>query len=329
MSESNESPVTKTVSASEVLDQAEGVINAPAEEKVEAATEGVEEVAEKAETEKKEEAPKQTEEDRRFAAKFAALSRKEKALKQKEKQLESRLAELEKKIAPKEEVKVEEKAPLEYRLKKDPFTTLSELGLDYETLTRIALNDGKMTPELQMQLMREEMKQEMDKTYGSELKKLREELTAKEQKVAKEQEEAQVESYKTQIADTIAANKEEFEILAAEGEDARDLVYDVILEHYARTSEANGAEGAEILDVKEAARMVEEHLLEEAKKQLALNKVKKLLGTSETPKNEPNKGKKVSPTLSNEQSQVQSAKKSMLSDDESKAEAAKLIRWVE
>jgi hypothetical protein len=72
-----------------------------------------------------------------------------------------------------------------------------------------------------------------------------------------------------------------------------------------------------------------ELLLEEAKKRIGLSKIKKLLGASqESPKKElPNK--KSSVTLSNTQSQVSQAADRFLSDDESKQQAAKLIKWIE
>ena len=72
-------------------------------------------------------------------------------------------------------------------------------------------------------------------------------------------------------------------------------------------------------------------LLEEAKKRIKLDKIKKLLEASApaqpTPKSKPSEQAKASVTLSNDTSQVQSTKKSFLSDDESTAEVAKLLVW--
>lgn len=328
---STETTVSSQVTAAEVLAQADGAqsVEVPKEELKATPEVDAPKIEETKEEPKAEQV--QSEEDRKFAAKFAAMSRREKALRQREKAVEARLAELEAK-AKTPEIKTEDKGPIEYRLKKDPFGTLKELGLDYETLTRMALNDGKMTPELQMQVMREELKRELDEKYGKELEGIKKSQQEKAEQEKKNREEAQLQTYKTNISDFVKTNKDTYELVAAEGDDATDLIYSTILEHYNTTLEANGEEGAEVLDVKEAADLVEGYLLEEAKKRINVSKIRKLMEPTKTEvsREEPKPvGKKVSPTLSNEQSQEQGPKKQFLSDDESKAEAAKLIRWVE
>lgn len=314
--------MSDSVEGSPVVEGIVEEVAAPAEEV--AAPEA--EVEAKPEVETKPEA--QTEEDRRFAAKFAALSRKEKALKQQEREIKARLAALEAQTKPKEEPKAPE-TPLEMRLRRDPFKTLEELGIGYETLTRRALNEGKMTPEEQVLLLREEMKQEFESKYGKEIEELKKSRQEELEAAKKEKEAQQVQAYKSQIADFVKTNAEKYELLASES-DASDLIYETILDQYTATLEANGEVTEEdILSVEEAAERIENALLDEAKKRINLSKIKKLLEPSQSSKEEPGKGKKVSPTLSNEQSQVQGAKKQFLSDEESKAEAAKLIRWVE
>ncbi len=96
-----------------------------------------------------------------------------------------------------------------------------------------------------------------------------------------------------------------------------DTVYQVIEQHHAETGE--------ILSHKAAADAVEEYLFEQAKKMLERVKIKKLYSAnSAAPKVAPEK----STTLSNTQAaQVPQAGQRYLSDDESKMEAAKLIRW--
>ena len=121
----------------------------------------------------------QTETDQ-FSKKFAALSRREKDIRTKEQEYEQKLADLQAKyeaVAPKqEEVNNEEQLPLEYRLKRNPLKTLEELGFGYEKLTELALNDGKLPPEMQMKLMREELESDYKKKFEA----LEEKLTAKE-----------------------------------------------------------------------------------------------------------------------------------------------------
>lgn len=263
------------------------------------------------------EVEKAAEEDKRFAAKFAALTRREKEIRQREKAVEQRLRQIEAQMK-QEPAKVEPVVePLERRIRKDPFNTLKELGVDYSTLTQIALNDGKLTPDLQMQLMREEI----ENGYKSEISEIKKAMAERVESEKKAKEQAAIDSFKAGIANSIVGNAEQYELLAAEGEYGVDLVYDVIDRHYQETED--------VMDVQEAANLVEEHLLEEAKKRIELKKIKKLLEPSQAKvPTEPSKvPKKTSATLSNEASQVQPNTGRFLSDEESKREAAKLIKF--
>jgi len=286
--------------------------NATANQELEAAPEGITQEIQS------EQSPTESEEDKRFAAKFAALSRKEKAIRERERQVERRLKEIEAQTASqqKPEVKPEEE-PLKLRALKKPFDTLKELGLDYETLTRIALNDGQLTPELQMQILREEL----DGKYRSEIDQIKKQLQDKQEAEEKAKESQTVQGFKNEIASTIKSNTEEFELLGVEGENGIELVFDTINEHYNETGE--------VLDIVDAAKAVEDHLLGEAKKRIELHKIKKLVGASQVAQPPAKAEKKVSMTLSNEKSQVQPSSKSYMSDDESKREAAKLIKWIQ
>ena len=286
-------------------------------ENVEAAVEGTLE-GEQPETEVEAVATPQTEEDKRFAAKFAALTRKEKAVREQEKRINARLQELEAKLAaqPKPAEKPVEE-PLERRLKRNPFEALKSQGLDFETLTQIALNEGKLTPELQMQIMREEI----ESKYNSQIEEVNKKLAAREKREEEERQAATINNFKNQIADTIKSAASEYELVAAEGQEGVDAVFDIIDAYYQETGE--------VLDIKEAVEAAEEELLKQAKKRIGLSKIKKLMGASETKTQEtkPQQVKKTGVTLSNEAAQVQSNSGRFLSDEESKAEAAKLIRF--
>ena len=316
MSDTQEGSVSEGISAADVLQQADGIENMQAAEGQE-----VEKKAEKAETEPKVEEKKeeQSKQEKLFASKFAALSRKEKALREKERQIEARMAEIEQRLQaaqPKQE-QAELEEPLELRIKKNPFETLKSMGLDYEALTKIALNDGQLPPELQVQLMREEL----EKKYVSRFEELEKKLTEKEKKEVEERNSQAISNFKSEIGEIISENTENYELLSVEGQDGVNLVYDVIEEHY--------NEHGEILDVKTAAELVENHLLEEAKKRVGLSKIKKLLGASEPKAQTEPKQTKPSVTLSNEQAQTSQTADRFMSDDESRQVAAKLIKWVE
>lgn len=284
----------------------------------------------KPQTEQKDETKKP--EDNRFAAKFAALSRKEKEIKQREKQLEERIKQLEAQAAQKSEPEQVQKEvePLEYRIKKDPFGTLKEYGLDLDTLVNIALNDGKPTQDIQLQLLRQEIEGKTQK----ELSEIRAKLEAKEkaeeearQRAEEERNQQVVEGFVEQIVSFVDSRPDDYELIRTE--EAHDLVFDVIKEHFENTKDETTGVG-EVLDFKAAADEVENYLLEEAKKRLELKKIKGLVAP-QAAKVEPSKNSPASVTLSNSQAQVQSATsgKSQLSRDESLQEAAKLLRWRE
>jgi len=102
--------------------------------------------------------------------------------------------------------------------------------------------------------------------------------------------------------------------------DAVDLVYQVIEDYHAQTGQ--------VLNMKEAADHVESHLEEQAQKLFKLNKFKSRLAP-EVEKKEVQM-KKESPTLSNEKSAPQiSSTGRFTSDDQSKLEAAKLLKWID
>lgn len=266
-----------------------------------------------------------------FDRKFAALSRKDKELREEREAFASQKeemaalkAELEALKAPKEEAK-EPELPLEYRLKRNPMETLAELGIDYETLTNIAINDGKMSPEMQMKLMQEDLHHSMDKKYGSKLEEIQAKLDAKEQAEREEREAAEerqkeeavnkaVEDFTTKISSHIESEPEKYELVSANN--AQDLIYDVIEEHYNDTGR--------ILEIEEASDAVENYLMDEAKK---LMKLKKLSGNSE-PEIKPEDLFESPTTLSNVQSaSTPKLAERKLTNEESKAKAASLIKW--
>ncbi len=270
------------------------------------------------EAEAVEPAPVEEEKDQ-FSSKFAALSRKEKDLRAKERQVEDRIAQFEARMAEMETAKnaePEEPAlpPLEYRLKKDPLKTLEETtGYSYEDLTKMVLNDGQMSQDMQMRLMREEMETD----YKTKFEQLEEKLISKE----KQEEEAKynetLNSFKADINEFVNSS-EDYELIQAN--DAVDLVYDVIEQYY----EENGR----ILETAEAASQVEQYLEEELQKVLEKStKLKSRLTPAAPAPQAP--ASRQSPTLSNSHSATSTQTRSdkLLSREESLAELAKQLRW--
>ena len=261
------------------------------------------------ESQEVEEVREQEGEDDQFSRKFAALSRREKDIRAKEADYEYRMSELEERLQELQNPPEEPQAPIEERLRRNPFETLEEMGLGYDKLTELALNDGKLTPEMQMKLMREEL----EHGYKSKFEELEERLSQKEQEEEYNKYESIETNFKQEI-DSFVNGKDEFELINANG--ASDLVYDVIEEHYNDTGR--------VLNMDEAAEAVESYLEDELEKLMSLGKVKSKF----SPRQEQVFKRQPSPTLSNAHSaQAYQRADRPLSNEESVKEAAKLIRW--
>ena len=240
--------------------------------------------------------------DSEFDRKFAALSRKEKALRERELELERKYGSKEKEL------------PLERRIRSNPLKALEELGLDYDKLTELALNDGRLTPDMQMKLMREELENDYKEKFNS----LEERLNAKERMEEEAKYDAVKQGFVGEIESFINENKNDFEYVAHN--EATDVVYDVIEEHYNETGR--------ILDIKEAVEAVESYLEEEAEKLLNLGKVKNRLNSIRDEYEQPQRQSQV--TLSNAHSaQANERAGRKLSDEESKREMARMLQWDE
>ena len=240
--------------------------------------------------------------DSEFDRKFAALSRKEKALRERELELERKFGSKEKEL------------PLERRIRSNPLKALEELGLDYDKLTELALNDGRLTPDMQMKLMREELENDYKEKFNS----LEERLNAKEKMEEEAKYDAVKQGFVGEIESFINENKNDFEYVAHN--EATDVVYDVIEEHYNETGR--------ILDIKEAVQAVESYLEEEAEKLLNLGKVKNRLNSIRDEYEQPQRQSQV--TLSNAHSaQANERVGRKLSDEESKREMARMLQWDE
>jgi hypothetical protein len=293
----------------EVVDYQTGETPAYEQEVVEEANSNLEE------EEVKIDEPIEQEEDQ-FSKKFAALSRKEKAMREREDQysrkiedLEHRLEEMNRKPEPEKKPEI----PLEWRLKQNPLKALEEMGLGYDQLTELALNDGKLTPDLQMQLIRSELEND----YKSKFEELENRLQEREEAEVEAKYENAKHNFMSEIESAVASDEKYELINSSNGE---ELVYNVIEEHYNETGN--------ILEIDEAAQAVEEYLEAEVEKMLKLNKVSSRLGRVAEEPFEPKR--QSSPTLSNAHSaQAYKGASKELDDETSMYEAAKLIKWDE
>ena len=246
-----------------------------------------------------------------FASKFAALSRKEKALRDREADYESKFEEMERRLAEYEAQSQEPEVDWEQLLRRDPLRALEEAGLGYDKLTELALNDGKLTPDMQMAAMREEI----ERDYRRKFEDLEERLHAKEEAEAEEYYNSVQENFQYEIGNFINENNETYELINAS--EADTLVYDVIEEHYNETGR--------ILDLKDAADAVESYFEEEAGKLMKLKKLSGRLDYNPEELFEPES----QVTLSNDHAAqvVHENAQRMLSTEESKARAARMLQW--
>ena len=259
--------------------------------------------------------PIEQEEDQ-FSKKFAALSRKEKAMREREDQYSRKIEDLERRLeemSRKPEPEKKPEIPLEWRLKQNPLKALEEMGLGYDQLTELALNDGKLTPDLQMQLIRSELEND----YKSKFEELENRLQEREEAETEAKYENAENNFMSEIESKVAYDSRFELITSSNGE---ELVYNVIEEHYNETGN--------ILEIDEAAQAVEEYLEAEVEKMLKLEKVSRKLGRVAEEPFEPKR--QSSPTLSNAHSaQAYKGASKELDDEASMYEAAKLIKWDE
>ena len=249
-----------------------------------------------------------------FSRKFAALSRREKEIRAKEVEYDKRIAELEERLGSfGKKPEPEPELPIEYRLKKDPLRALEDMGLSYDKLTELALNDGKLTPEMQMRLMREEL----EGGYKKKFEELENRLLEKERSDEQRRYDDIQRGFQNEIEDFVESNSDKYELIQAN--EANDIIYDVIEEHYNDTGR--------ILDIEEAAEAVENYLEEEAEKIFRLGKFRSKFGIENDFEQEESP-RQSQVTLSNAMSaQANERVGRKLSDEESKALAAKMLKW--
>jgi hypothetical protein len=323
MSEENNavSTANSEVSTQELLNQVADAAQGTEEvssSTAEASTEPKETVVEK----KEEQKDQQKKDD--FSSKFAALSRRDKLLRQKEAEIANKQLEFEKKIKEYEE-KLKTYGDLEEQLKLNPLKALKEkYGKSYEDLTQIALNEGNPTPEMILQRIREEI----EAKTNSRIEELTKKLEEKEKREADEEYQQKEQNFLKDLTNFVNTNKEKYELVVANN--AVDMIYDVMKEHYNKTLELEG-EGR-TLSYEEAAEQVEKHFEEELEKYVNLQKIKKKFAESSDKKpavKEPNSSSGQSVTLTNTLSQQAPKADRKLSNEESIKEVAKLLRWNE
>jgi hypothetical protein len=251
-----------------------------------------------------------------LAPKFAALTRKEKQIREMERTLKAQQSEVDKMRAEwetKSKSSQDSEAQLLSKIKSNPLKALSELGITYEQLIEMQMNDQNPTPQMLMDQMKAELKAEMEEKYG----KLTGSLKEKEEREAKQVFENAVNGYKSELTEYVKNNAETYELIVANN--ATELMFETAEQFYKQTGKVPSNE--------ELAKAVEEHLEEQANEILKLKKFQSKLAK---PAAEPKPSKETAPTLSNTlAAEVPKSGSKLLSPEQSIREAAKMIRWNE
>jgi len=135
---------------------------------------------------------------------------------------------------------------------KDPMKALSLLGLSYQQMTDIALNDGSVPPEIQVKKVEEKLE-----SYLKAQEAAKQELAESEKRQAAQREEKAIADFKSEIHTYIHSDPKQYELTKFEG--LEEYVFLTIDEHFTRTINPETGVG-QILSIKEAADKVESML---------------------------------------------------------------------
>ncbi len=177
--------------------------------------------------------------DRRLATGFAALAKRDREIKAAETALAAKRAEVDSLVAARE------------RAKADPVAALQELGWTYQQATEFVLEGGKVPASREVDKLRAEIKE------GEAA------AAAKAEAAQKAANDAAIEQFKVNIGAYVAANAETYELVVQQ--DAQDLVFGVIEEHFDKTGK--------VLSTADAATAVEKYLEAQADKLFATKKL--------------------------------------------------------
>lgn len=231
------------------------------------------------------------------ADRFAMLARKEQDLLRKQQAFKQQQAVLAKQA---EEVRAFEALRRQARL--NPLDALKALNLDYDTITQFVLNDNKPTPDAEVQVLRSEI-EEFKRASREEQARLLE-----QQKMAQAQEQqAIIENFRSEVGEYVSQHAETYELTNLYG--GANLVSDVIEEHFKQSGK--------LLTIPEAAKLVEEHYEDLARKAQQTKKfavTQQKVASTQAPTT--GQAPRMGPTLSNDlsASAVSAVPKSQRSD---------------
>lgn len=250
--------------------------------------------------------PPKTPEEESFSKRFAHLAKRERAVMERERVAKETLQKYDPLI------KAVESG--------NAMAVLQHMGISYQDLTNIVLNDGKKP---------DPTAEERIAQLEQQLKDLRQAKDDDAQKQENDKIESTINQHKATLKAAIDNAADDYELVVAH--QAYDAVYEVIEQHFIQTLEEYG-EG-ELLPWNEAAGLVEKHLEEQAQPFLKAKKFqpKPPAPTGEQPAPTPTGQRpeaSSAPTLSNDMvSPAAAPSGEYLSEEESKRRLAERLRW--
>ena len=260
--------------------------------------------------------------DEKFSSKFSLLAKRERTAVERERAAKLKEQELEDKYRnfSQRESKLEE---FERLKQTNPLKALELLGLSYEDLTKIQLEDGNIPADLKIKKVEDKF-DNFVKTQEAALQRQEEEA----KRLHEKREQEATHAFKGEISSYLKSNAERYELIAFENQE--DLIYEVIDEYYTRTmDEATGV--GQVMTIAEAADKVEKSLEEKYNKARDLKKVQAFLKAQGAPPSPPTRMEQIagqkSKTLTNNLSATPAQpRKSPVSDEERIARAIAYAR---
>jgi hypothetical protein len=188
----------------------------------------------------------------RSSERFAALARKEAEVFRKAQAVRQQQAEIARQA---EEIRAYQVAKQQAKL--NPLDALKQLGLTYEELTEYVLNDNKPTPTAEMAVLKQEIESFKRQTEEERRREMESRRAAEV-----EQQQQIVEAFREEVRDYVSQHTETYELTSLY--DGANLVHEVIEEHFRQSGKLMG--------IPEAAKLVEEHYEDLARKAQATKK---------------------------------------------------------
>jgi hypothetical protein len=210
-----------------------------------------------------------------FSKQFSALSRKEKAIRRREAELKAKEQEYKAWQEAQSSQKQEPSEPgIEDLLKTQPLKALEKAGYKLDHILEIIANDGQIPNEI--------AQSQKEQALEAKIAQLEDMLNSKFDDLEKSNLEKQhnqvVNNFKQEIKDFVDSNAEDFEFIKFN--DGYDEVFNLVDAYYKK----NG----QILDIKQAAELVEQYYEGEAQKLTQVSKLRKAFVPSQEPSQKEN-----------------------------------------